>query len=84
MVREHVEGVVTIEDGRLGTNGGGPNKTIDHLAKGFPFPATEVIERATLAAIRWKGGRVGLGQRYSLALKILCTDSPPHCQAQPL
>ena len=55
MVREHVEGVVTIEDGRLGTNGDGPNKTIDHLANGFPFPATEAIERATLDAIRWKG-----------------------------
>ena len=54
MAREHGEGVVTIEDGRLGTNGGGPNKTIDHLANGFPFPATEAIERATLDAIRWK------------------------------
>ena len=54
MAREHVEAVVTMQDGRLGTNGDGPNKTIDRLANGFPFPAKEAIGRAALDAIRWK------------------------------
>ncbi len=43
MTRENVEVGVVMKDGRIGTNGDGANETIDQLADGFPFPATETI-----------------------------------------
>ena len=41
MTREHVEVVVVMKDGCISANGDGSNETIDQLANGFPFPATE-------------------------------------------
>ena len=43
MTREHVEVVVVMKDGCISANGDGSNETIDQLANGFPFPATEAI-----------------------------------------
>ena len=40
---ENVEVGIVMEDGRIGANSDGTNETIDQLANGFPFPATDAI-----------------------------------------
>ena len=54
MTRENVEIVIVMKNGRIGANGDSANETIDQLANGFPFLATEAIE----------SGCFGVAQRF--------------------
>ena len=59
MTRENVEIVVVMKNGHIGANGDSADETIDQLANGFPFLATEAIESGCIVVVHWPRGENG-------------------------
>ena len=59
MTRENVEIVVVMKNGHIGANGDSANETIDQLANGFPFLATEAIESGCIVVVHRPRGENG-------------------------
>ena len=59
MTRENVEIVVVMKNGHIGANGDGSDETIDQLANGFSFLATEAIESGSIVVVPRPRGENG-------------------------
>ena len=59
MTRENVEIIIVMKNGHIGANGDSADETIDQLANGFPFLATEAIESRCIVVVPRPRGENG-------------------------